>query len=349
MRCIFVRSQLHLTDEQLPGYLRSLGLIRGESTVKVETAGDGNINWVRRATIEGNERRSFIVKQARPALEKFPEYEAPTQRLAFEARWFELSAPHDPGEICPRIDHFDPENRVLIMEDLGGAERLDLALARGADVTAPIAALAAFLGRVHAATAGDDSLVCQFENQAMQRLHGDHIFSLPYQEEFPCPPETARRAEQTRQDPALAKIAADAYARYLTPSGALVHADVQAGNILLGESGPKLLDAEIAHVGDPAFDLGTLVAHLALPSVARDEADSCRPTVAEVGAAYQAASTKDARPKATDVMRYAGLELVRRTIGAARVPAVESDQAGLRVLDVGTSWMRSPDPGWLER
>ena len=35
--------------------------------------------------------------------------------------------------------------------------------------------------------------------------------------------------------------------------------------------GPKLLDAEIAHVGDPAFDLGTLLAHLVLPALARGE------------------------------------------------------------------------------
>ena len=51
------------------------------------------------------------------------------------------------------------------------------------------------------------------------------------------------------------------------PFNFLVHADVQGGNILLTAEGPKLLDAEIAHVGDPAFDIGTLMAHVLLAGV----------------------------------------------------------------------------------
>ncbi len=344
-----MRPQLHLSDEQLPDYLRSLGLASKQEEISVEIAGDGNINWVRRATIRGRETRSLIVKQARAALEKFPEYEAPTERLAFEVRWFELAWPHDTGNICPRFEHFDRENRVLIMEDLGAAERLDAALARIADVTGPVCELAAFLARVHSATAGDAALSGEFQNDAMQRLHGDHIFALPYQEEFPCPEETARRAAQVRADGALGEIAAQAYARYLTPSGALVHADVQASNILLSASGPKLLDAEIAHVGDPAFDCGTLLAHLALPAIARGEGATAQAPVSAAWASYRSAFVGDGEPNARDVARYAGLELLRRTIGAARVAAVESDEAGLRVLERGIEWIREPDAGWLER
>jgi uncharacterized protein with PhoU and TrkA domain len=36
--------------------------------------------------------------------------------------------------------------------------------------------------------------------------------------------------------------------------------------------------------------------------------------------------------------RYAGFELVRRTIGAARLAAVAEDDAGLRVLARGRAW-----------
>ena len=52
--------------------------------------------------------------------------------------------------------------------------------------------------------------------------------------------------------------------------------------------------------------------------------------------AYRSAGETDGRrpgaPQLEDAIRYAGLELVRRTIGAARVPAVETDAAGLNVL-----------------
>ena len=86
-------------------------------------------NFVRRSR-----PRSFVLKQARPALERFPQYAAPTERLLFEARWFELARAHDPDAICPRVLALDEANRVLVLEDLSAAERLDRALARGAQV-----------------------------------------------------------------------------------------------------------------------------------------------------------------------------------------------------------------------
>ena len=40
--------------------------------------------------------------------------------------------------------------------------------------------------------------------------------------------------------------------------------------------------------------------------------------------------------------RYAGLEMMRRTIGAARVAAVETAAASLRAIDVAERLVRSP-------
>jgi hypothetical protein len=39
-------------------------------------------------------------------------------------------------------------------------------------------------------------------------------------------------------------------------------------------------------------------------------------------------------------MRYAGIELLRRTLGAARLPAVSSDAASLAVVDAGLALVR---------
>ena len=142
--------QLRLGDEQLAGYLAARGLVPEGTELAVEAAGDGNINWVRRA--RAADGRSWIVKQARPALEKFPEYEAPTERIVLEHRYFERASKLPEGGVCPRLLDFDEAERVLVMEDLEGAERLDVALARGADVTAPAAEVARFLAAVHATT-----------------------------------------------------------------------------------------------------------------------------------------------------------------------------------------------------
>jgi 5-methylthioribose kinase len=327
-------AQRLLTEEEIPAYVRGLGLAEPNEPVAVAGRGDGNINWVRRVRVGGVRPRSFFLKQARPALERFPQYSAPTERLLCEARWLEIARAHDRDGVCPRVLALDAPNRVLALEDLGDAERLDAALQRGADVAAPLERLARFLARVHAATAGESALAAQFANDAMRRLHGDHIFALPYQaNDFGLSPRLEAAARAARADAALVRAAADAYARYAQPHGALVHADVQAGNVLLpAGGGVKLLDAEIAHVGDPAFDLGTLLAHAALPALARG--DDPGSLLRRLRGAYRDERGCDADTLAR-AQRYAGLELIRRTIGAARVAAVEGDEAGLRVLERG--------------
>jgi 5-methylthioribose kinase len=337
-----VDAQRPLSDETLPELLRTLGLARPGERVAVEPAGDGNINWVRRATLDGDARRSYVVKQARPALERFPQYQAPTERIVCEARYLELTRRFDADGVLPRVLAFDEPSRVLVLEDLRGAERLDRALARGADASAALVALARFLGRVHRGTRDDASLVPRFANGAMQRLHGDHIFALPFApNDFALPPRTAERAAELRGDTALEAAAARAYARYLEPVGALVHGDVQAGNVLLPDGGVKLLDAEIAHVGDPAFDVGTLLAHRLLPDAAAGRPAAAVATLSACWDAYREAHGEGA-PALADALRYAGLEVLRRTVGAARVPAVASDAAGLLAIAAGLALVRAP-------
>ncbi len=331
--------QRRLTEENLATYLVELGLLRPGEVVDVEPAGDGNINWVRRVRARRT-GRSFVVKQARSALERFPEYRVPTERIVFEARWCEIARSLAPEPVCPEVLRFDEAERVLVLEDLGRAERLDAALARGADVAACFRSLGRCLGAVHAATS-DPALGVRFSNDAMRRLHGDHIFQLPLRPNgFPLSPRLRERAQELWRDAGLLRIADAAYARYLEPRGALVHGDVQAGNVLLAADAPKLLDAEIAHVGDPAFDVGTLVAHALLPALARGS--DARLFVDAAWSGYRELSPD--RVSFTDVARYAGLEMLRRTIGAARVAAVAADEAGLAVLGAALRLARTP-PG----
>jgi aminoglycoside phosphotransferase (APT) family kinase protein len=150
------------------------------------------------------------------------------------------------------------------------------------------------------------------------------------------------------REPDFRALAHAAYDRYLEPHGALVHGDVQAGNVLLPPGGPKLLDAEIAHVGDPAFDLGTLLAHLALPAVARGAPAEAVATLSATWLAYRDGRGA-AAPAFADVARYAGLEVLRRTIGAARVAAVEEVEASLAAIEWGERQVRRPagEPGGM--
>ncbi|MEW6272837.1 MAG: hypothetical protein AB1689_26465 [Thermodesulfobacteriota bacterium] len=328
-----------LDEARLPAYLRSIGIAAAGDQVAVEPAGDGNINWVRRARVAGGP--SCVVKQARPALERFPQYRASTERIVFERRWLEIARPHDRSSVCPGVLHFDEARRVLVLEDLGDAERLDHALLRGVDVRGALADVAELLGRVHAATR-DPVLAARFRNDDMRRLHGEHVFALPFAaNDFPLEPELRARAERVWRDHELPAIAARAYARYREPRGALVHGDVQAGNVLLPGGAAKLLDAEIAHVGDPAFDVGTLLAHVLLAAVARGELRAAGGVAGATWQAYVGAAGPEP-PAFADVVRYAAIEIMRRTIGAARVEAVRATPCALAAVALASSLMRGP-------
>ena len=49
----------------------------------------------------------------------------------------------------------------------------------------------------------------------------------------------------------------------------LVHADLNPKNVLVAPDGPVVIDWELAHVGDPAFDVAMPMAHLVLKSLRR--------------------------------------------------------------------------------
>jgi 5-methylthioribose kinase len=336
-------TQVPLSEDTLPAYLVALGVIPEGVQVSVEDPGAGNINWVRRARPDSGP--SWIVKQARPALERFPEYSVSTDRIRIEARYYETVAPLDSEHLCPTVHHFDDPQRVLVLEDLGQAERMDRALTRGAEIDRACRSLGRFLGAVHQASHRDSALVERFANDEMRRLHGDHIFHLPYRpNEFPLASRVAERAAEIRRDRSLVANIHARYARYMEPRGALVHADVQPSNILLAADRPRLIDPEIAHVGDPAFDVGVLLAHLLLHGVARNQRVAAARSARATWTAYANAHDRGDLPEFADVTRYAGIELLRRSIGAARTPESEREDIALRLIELGIALVRSP-PG----
>ncbi|MEM6526633.1 MAG: aminoglycoside phosphotransferase, partial [Bacteroidota bacterium] len=84
---------------------------------KIEKAGDGNMNFAVRIKTTGG---SFILKQSRPYVEKYPQIPAPEHRVSMESRFYRLVS-RSPGIVnhMPRIVHSDSDQDVLILQDLG--------------------------------------------------------------------------------------------------------------------------------------------------------------------------------------------------------------------------------------
>ena len=74
--------------QRLPEYLLGKGLIsHGEKILLTEKPGEGNMNFVRRVVTD---KQSFILKQSRPWVEKYPQIEAPVERLDVEANYYQF-------------------------------------------------------------------------------------------------------------------------------------------------------------------------------------------------------------------------------------------------------------------
>jgi 5-methylthioribose kinase len=331
-----------LSDATLAEYLVRVGVFADARGVAVEPAGDGNINWVRRA--RAADGRSVVVKQARPALERFPEYRVDTVRMVFEARYGDVVRERirSRAHVLPRVLFFDEPARVLVMEDLGAAPRLDALLAEGRAEPETLLELGQFLGMLRRATRdAADTLSSQFANDEMRALHGEHIFTLPYApNDFPIEPRLRALADELLARPGVRERIAELRSSYYESRKSLVHGDVQAGNILVQESKPRLLDAEIAHVGDPAFDLGQAFAHVHVHRVhARDPALLARCESALFRGYVDGAgesSSRDRRARA-----YAGVEILRRSIGAARLSILGTTARAERALELGAALLSS--------
>jgi S-methyl-5-thioribose kinase len=320
-----------LDDAGLPAWLEARGVLRAAGA-RVEPAGDGNINWVRRVVAADGTRA--VVKQARPALERFPQYKVDTRRIVFEARYGETLRRLVPGQarVLPRALHFDEAARALVMEDVHPAERLDAQLDAGTASADTLFALGEFLGAVHRATASDPAaLAPQFANDEMRRLHGEHVFALPFApNDFPIEPRLRALADEALARPKLRARIAELRNRYYESRECLVHGDVQAGNVLVQATRPRLLDAEIAHVGDPAFDLGQALAHVHVHRVRSGSAaasSACERALVD-GYAPE-------RPVLARARRFAGVEILRRAIGAARLSLLGTTARAERALELG--------------
>jgi 5-methylthioribose kinase len=281
-----------------------------------------------------------VVKQARPALERFPQYQVDTKRIVFEARYGAVLRRMVPGQsrLLPRQILFDEPERVLVMEDVSPSERLDSLFDSGRAEPATLFLLGEFLGAVHRATAAEAPLlVPEFENGEMRRLHGEHIFSLPFEpNDFPIEPRLRALADEALLRPGVRARIAELRASYYDSRESLVHGDTQAGNVLVQGERPRLLDAEIAHVGDPAFDLGQTFAHVHVHRVRARDAAACEACEKALVDGYAPDRAVLARAR-----RYAGVEILRRAIGAARLVLLGTTARAERALELGTALLQA--------
>jgi aminoglycoside phosphotransferase (APT) family kinase protein len=189
----------------------------------------------------------ICIKRALAKLRVTADWQAPVERNLYEARWMRVAnqvVPHASPALLGQHDgtlamQYLPPDRYTLWKSQLRDGIVDFAFA---------AAVAATLGRIHAATAADPALAAQFPTDA--------IFYDIRLEPYLAHTGTAH--------PDLADRLRHLIEITQHNKRALVHGDVSPKNILRGPDGPVFLDAECAWWGDPAFDLAFCLNHLML-------------------------------------------------------------------------------------
>lgn len=197
-------------------------------------------------------RKSVCAKRALALLKVNREWRAPISRNAYEVAWFETVSKIVPDSV-PKILGHDPLAGVFIMEFLPPEQYLvwKSQLRDGVIEHKTLSSLAEALVQIHNHTASDKAVVSQFDND-------DLFYSLRLE---PYLHATGEAHPDLRGE--LSSLAS----MLLGNKKALVHGDISPKNILVGERGPVILDAECAWYGDPAFDLAFCLNHILLKCI----------------------------------------------------------------------------------
>jgi 5-methylthioribose kinase len=322
---------------EIERYLVERRLVSAEALpIAIERAGAGNMNLALRVTPSAG--RSFILKQGRPWVEKYPQIPAPFERTLVEAAFYaEIGREPRVASVMPAVLYMDADNHVLALEDVGGAGDFTSIYADGAIPATTVGALLDWLTQL-ASVAIPAERREALENRDMRALNHEHMFSLPLREGNGLDldvvtPGLADAARALAEDHAYVKAVAGIGRRYLADGATLVHGDYFPGSWLKAHDGVRIIDPEFCFLGEPEVDCGILAAHLTLAR--------CAPAALEMVAASAAKRGLDLAL----VEAYAGVEIMRRLIGVAQLPLAQGIDQKRSLLQHSRRLMLEPDKG----
>lgn len=290
-------------------YLDAVGYREeNETIVSAESAGEGNMNATLRVVTT---QRTFILKQSRPWVAKFPQLDAPVERILVERDFAEATAgvPGLSGRM-PKVLLADPKNFVLLIEDLGPASELSTIYADGRLLSREdLEALLDYAATLHRLQPRGFPL-----NQQLKSLNHAHIFDLPFRPDngFPLEemhPGLGAIARPYQHDEQLRSVVSGLGELYMATGEQLIHGDFYPGSFLKVKNKVFVIDAEFAYLGRPEFDLGVLMAHLIMARTPEERL-------------HQLDTDYDRIPGFDSSLsrQFCYVEIMRRLIGIAQLP-----------------------------
>lgn len=292
-------------------YLKLQGWIPAtDSLLSLSIPGEGNMNYVLRA--EFRDSPSLILKQARPWVEKYPQFDAPTERGRVEKQFLEVASEYEElHPYVPALIGYDEGSNILAQEDLQDAhDMLHIYSEERSISEEEINKVIGFANRLSAIRFDREFP----QNLEMRKLNHQHIFDLPFQSgngfelDF-IQPGLEDLSKPLKLDETLKEKVHALGEAYLAKGSYLLHGDLYPGSILTSSSNLYVIDPEFSFVGPPEWDIAVFIAHLIL---AKTEPDLVNNAIDN----YE-------KPKNFNTQRFCGfigVEIIRRLIGIAQLP-----------------------------
>jgi len=231
--------------DALRDYLAEHGYVPSGAKIFLENLAGGVSN--RTVRVEWGDGRYWVIKQALTKLRVNVDWFSSPERIGVEAkalRWLNRSAP--PGT-TPAFIYEDVENHLMIMEAIPkGHENWKSLLLSGKIVSDHFEQFGLLLGTIHRRSF---QVGAEVSSEFADTTYFESLRLQPYY-------------IYTAQTIPVAAGFLNALAREtLEHKDSLVHGDFSPKNTLIYRGKLILLDYEVVHFGDPAFDVGFALTH----------------------------------------------------------------------------------------
>lgn len=311
-----------LDENTILPYLAGRGIVDAEHAT-ASLLGGGVSNVVL-AVSDGSRR--LVLKQARAKLAVAEAWFAPRERVLREAEGLRVLSGIDP-EAAPAVVDLDPDALTMTIEQAPDDWTDWKTRLMAGDVDSGIAGrLGGSLSRMHQATQGGSGLsaelVADVETFDVLRIEPYH--------------RTA-----ALRNPDLASAIDDVVERMRDTRQCLVHGDFSPKNVLVGDDGAWIIDFEVAHLGDPSFDVAFMQTHLLLKAI---HAPTWRDGFAEASRAFLDAYSRDTPiSDAAHLSRQIGCLLLARVDGKSPAEYLRAPEQR-RAHELGrTMLLEAPD------
>lgn len=294
-------------------------IVADEELLRLEKPGEGNMNVVVRVITN---QRSFILKQARPFVQKYPTVPAPLERIESEYRFYKAISQNGPLGFVPRILAYNKRDYLLMLTDLGSCNDLSSLYKKNSVDSSDIDTLVGFLKKIHSTPPPNDYPL----NKGLRELNHQHLFILPFIENNGFNLDQVQVGLEMlsipiKKNKSLDKVILELGKLYLSDNGkVLLHGDYYPGSWIRNNDNLYVIDPEFSFVGFAEYDLGVMAGHLMLVTLQKEIPDKLSLLYGD-----------DIDQKL--VRQVAGMEIIRRLLGLAQLPLLKSLDEKEALLD----------------